>query len=90
MAVEVDRLVQLCNLVSELMKTRKCHLQHEKIRAKAAVEEVERRAVERDDQWKRQLAESISKTRVEMEKRIEDQDREWENHLESRLCEQAE
>ena len=90
MAVEVDSSVQLCNLVSELTNTGKHCLQHEKIRAKAVVEEVERRAVERDDQWKRHLAESISKMRVEMEKRIEDWDKEWENHLESRLLEQAE
>ena len=37
---------------------------------KAAIEEVEKRAIERGDQWKKHLAE----TRVEMERRIEDQD----------------
>ena len=58
--------------------------------AKAAIEEVGKRAIERDGQWKKHLAESLSKTRVEMEKRIEDWDQEWENHLESRLCEKVE
>ena len=47
---------------------------------------VEKRAIGRDDQWKKHLAD----TRVEMERRIEDRDWEWENHLESRLCEQVE
>lgn len=90
MAVEVDRLAQLRGKVYELTDISKCCLQHKKDRAKAAIEEVEKRAVERDGQWKKHLAESLSKTRVEMEKRIEDWDREWENRLESRLCEQAE
>ena len=90
MAVEVDRSAQLRSKVYELMDISKCHLQREKDRAKAAIEVVEKRAVERDGQWKKHLAESLSKTRVEMEKRIEDRDREWENRLESRLCEQAE
>ena len=85
MAVEVDRSVQLCSKIYELKDIGKRHLQHEKDRAKAAVE-VEKRAIERDDQWKKHLVE----TRVEMERRIEDWDREWENYLESRLCEQAE
>ena len=86
MAVEVDRSVQLRGKIYELKDIGKRCLQREKNRAKAAVEEVEKRAIERDDQWKKHLAE----TRVEMERRIEDRDREWENHLESRLCEQAE
>ena len=90
MAVEVDRLAQLHGKVYELTDISKCRLQHEKDQAKAAIEEVEKRAVERDGQWKKHLAEGLSKTRVEMEKRIEDRDREWENDLESRLCEQAE
>ena len=81
MAVEVDKSMQLREKVyglhrqvSELTDTGKCHLQREKDRAKAAVEEVEKRAVERDNQWKRHLAESISNTRVDMEKRIKDRD----------------
>ena len=90
MAVEVDRSVQLCSKVYELTDISKRRLQREKDRAKAAIEEVEKKAVERDGQWKKHLAESLSKTRVEMEKRIEDRDQEWENHLESRLREQAE
>ena len=90
MAVEVDRSAQLRGKVYELTDISKRRLQREKDRAKAAIEEVEKRAVERDGQWKKHLAESLSKTRVEMEKRIEDRDREWENRLESRLREQAE
>ena len=90
MAVEVDRSVQLHGKVYELTEISKHYLQCEKDQAKAAIEEVEKRAVERDGQWKRHLAESLLKTRVEMEKRIEDQDQEWENHLESKLHEQAE
>ena len=86
MAVEVDRSVQLRSKIYELKDIGKCCLQREKDRAKAAVEEVVKRAIERDDQWKKHLAE----TRVEMERRIEDRDREWENRLESRLCEQVE
>ena len=86
MAVEVDRSVQLRGKIYELKDISKCHLQHKKDWAKAAVEEVEKRAIERDDQWKKHLAE----TRVEMERRIKDRDQEWENHLESRLCEQVE
>ena len=90
MAVEVDRSAQLRGKVYELMDISKRRLQREKDRAKAAIEEVEKMAVERDGQWKKHLAVSLSKTRVEMEKRIEDRDREWENRLESRLHEQAE
>ena len=50
------------------------------------MEEVEKRAIEIYDQWKKHLAE----TRVEMERRIEDRDQEWKNRLESRLHEQME
>ena len=70
MAVEVDRSVQLCGKIYELKDIGKHHLPRKKDQAKAAVEEVEKRAIERDDQWKKHLAE----TRVEMERRIEDRD----------------
>ena len=85
-AVKVDRSVQLHSKIDELKDIGKRHLQCEKDWARAAVEEVEKRAIERDNQWKKHLAE----TRVEMERRIEDWDQEWENCLESRLCEQVE
>ena len=49
MAVEVDRSVQLHGKIYELKDIGKHHLQHKKDQAKAAVE-VEKRAIERDDQ----------------------------------------
>ena len=70
MAVEVDRSMQLHGKIYELKDIGKHCLQCKKDQAKAAGEEVEKRAIERDDQWKKHLAE----TRVEMERRIEDQD----------------
>ena len=70
MAVEVDRSVQLCWKIYELKDISKHHLQCKKDQAKAAVEEMEKRAIERDNQWKKHLAE----TRVGMERRVEDRD----------------
>ena len=97
MAVEVDNSVrlrekvyQLRGQISELTDTSKRRLQREKDRARAAVEDVEKRALERDNQWKMHLAESLSKMKVEMEGRIEDRDREWKVRLESKLREPAE
>ena len=68
MAVEVDRSAQLCGKVYELTDISKHRLQREKNRAKAAIEEVEKRAVERDGQWKKHLAESLSKQELKWRK----------------------
>ena len=67
MAVEVDRSAQLCGKVYEMDISKRC-LQREKDRAKAAIEEVEKRAVERDGQWKKHLAESLSKQELKWRK----------------------